>query len=51
MLFDCRLDELVQHFCVLESDLEETKCHGASERPGKILRTKSTRTNATSGTE
>ena len=31
--------------------LEESKHHGASERPGKTLRTKSTRTNTTSGTE
>jgi len=31
--------------------LEETKCHRASERPGKSLRTVSTRTNTTSGTE
>jgi len=31
--------------------LEETKHHGASERPGKSLRTKSTRTNASSDTE
>ena len=33
------------------SVLEETKYHGASERPGKSLRTKSTRTNTSSGTE
>jgi len=31
--------------------LEESKCHGASERPGKTLRTVSTRTNASSGAE
>jgi len=31
--------------------LDETKYHGASERPGKSLRTKSTRTNASSNTE
>jgi len=31
--------------------LEETKCHGASERPGKSLRTKSARTNASSDSE
>jgi len=31
--------------------LEETKCHGASERPGKPLRTKSARTNTSSNTE
>ena len=31
--------------------LEESKCHGASEHPGKTLRTKSTRTNTSSGTE
>jgi len=31
--------------------LEESKYHGASERPGKTLRTVSTRTNASSGTE
>jgi len=33
------------------SVLEETKYHGASERPGKSLRTKSTRTNTSSDTE
>jgi len=27
--------------------LDESKCHGASERPGKTLRTKSARTNTT----
>jgi len=31
--------------------LDKTKYHGASERPGKSLRTKSARTNASSGTE
>jgi len=31
--------------------LEESKYHGASERLGKTLRTKSTRTNTSSGTE
>jgi len=31
--------------------LDETKHHGASERPGKPLRAKSTRTNASSNTE
>jgi len=31
--------------------LDKLKYHGASERPGKTLRTKSTRTNASSGTE
>jgi len=34
-----------------KSMLEDTKYHGARERPGKSLRTKSTRTNASSGTE
>jgi len=33
------------------SVLDESKCHGASERPGKTLRTKSARTNASSDTE
>jgi len=31
--------------------LEESKYHGANERPGKPLRTKSTRTNTSSSTE
>ena len=31
--------------------LDESKYHGASEHPGKSPRTKSTRTNATSGAE
>jgi len=35
--------------CDAKPLLDESKHHGASERPGKTLRTKSTRTNATSG--
>jgi len=37
--------------CMGGSLLEESKYHGASERPGKTLRTKSARTNTSSGTE
>jgi len=42
---------LAIHFLHGQWVLEESKHHGASERLGKTLRTKSTRTNTTSGAE
>jgi len=56
-LFEKFRSRIMGHGHVLPQDggnrsvLEETKYHGASERPGNSLRTVSARTNASSGTE
>ena len=56
-LFEKFRSRIMGHGHILPQDggnrsvLEETKHHGASERPGKSLRAKSTRTNTSSGTE
>jgi len=56
-LFEKFRSRIMGHGHVLPQDrgnrsvLDESKYHGASEHPGKTLRTESTRTNTTSGIE